>query len=77
MARYRSQVYQIRLTPEEKRRWEEGAWRSRRSLAALIRDGVEAELTTRKQTPELSKTSAGASGIEETLQKLREFGVAS
>ena len=73
MARHRSAVYQIRLTPEEKRLWEEGAWRSHRTLAALIRDGVEAELAIeQKQEPSLAPSPA--KGLEETLRRL---GIAS
>jgi hypothetical protein len=75
MARHRSAVYQIRLAPEEKRRWEEGAWRSRRTLAALIRDGVEAELAIKqKQEPAAASSPAGGLvGLEETLAKLGDL----
>jgi hypothetical protein len=76
MARHRSAVYQIRLAPEEKHRWEEGAWRSRRTLAALIRDGVEAQLATLEQKPEPSTASSpadGLAGLEATLAKLGEL----
>jgi hypothetical protein len=66
MARARSKVYQLRLTPTEFESWHESAWRRRTTLADLIRSAVERELE-RIPDDELPDPRAG---LEAALAKL-------